>query len=247
MLRFCAKTLPTFLHGQCCGLGSPPKAHMLRAVCQSAILGMGRITRKWESGEQLWFPGWAALDLWLSDCNVVSRPPVVMHPDVTGPKQRDSLVMGRNWSLRNVCCVCTHLRGFVLVMGTEECEGGFCPGDNAAATVARVIPPSFPPKCYCLTFKFTVPSSQLLCVEEDDGQWSFSPCPPVVLVVPWQPLFFYLETFYWNVADSREKLQTSQAIYQYIMVMWSLLTSYKNASVQKLCPSLEGFASRSLR
>lgn len=120
MLRFCAKTLPTFLHGQCCGLGSPPKAHMLRAVCQSAILGMGRITRKWESGEQLWFPGWAALDLWLSGCHAVSRPPVVMHPDVTGPKQRDSLVMGRNWSLRNVCCVCTHLRGFVLVMGMRS-------------------------------------------------------------------------------------------------------------------------------
>lgn len=100
MLRFCAKPLSTFLHGQCCDLGSPPRAHMLRTVCQSAILGMGRITRKWESGEQLWFPGWGALDLWFPGCHVVSRPPVVMHPEATGPKQRDSLVMGRNWAWR---------------------------------------------------------------------------------------------------------------------------------------------------
>lgn len=62
------------------------------------------------------------------------------------------------------------LAGLCSGDGNEECEGGFCPGDNAAATVARVIPPSFPPKCCCLTFKFTVSSSQLLCVEEDDGQ-----------------------------------------------------------------------------
>lgn len=61
----------------------------------------------------------------------------MMYPDVTGPKL---IGHGRKLSLMNVGCFWAHSWGFVPVMGTGECDGGICPGDNAAATAARVIP-----------------------------------------------------------------------------------------------------------